>query len=52
MTRARYEQISTANTLYYHCIARCVQRAFLCGEDTFSFPASAISTTANEFRIV
>ncbi|WP_238377522.1 transposase [Oceanospirillum linum] len=36
MTRARYEQISTADTPYYHCIARCVRRAFLCGEDTFS----------------
>lgn len=36
MTRARYEQISAADTPYYHCIARCVRRAFLCGEDTFS----------------
>ncbi len=36
MTRARREQISPADTPYYHCIARCVRRAFLCGEDEFS----------------
>ncbi|MDO6562454.1 transposase, partial [Amphritea sp. 1_MG-2023] len=36
MTHARNEQISTADTPYYHCIARCVRRAFLCGEDAFS----------------
>jgi REP element-mobilizing transposase RayT len=36
MTRARSEQISPTDTPYYHCIARCVRRAFLCGEDAFS----------------
>ncbi len=36
MTRARREQISPSDTPYYHCIARCVRRAFLCGEDQFS----------------
>ena len=36
MTRARQEQISPSDTPYYHCIARCVRRAFLCGEDEFS----------------
>ncbi|MBB1488999.1 transposase [Oceanospirillum sediminis] len=36
MTRARREQISPSDTPYYHCIARCVRRAFLCGEDEFS----------------
>ena len=33
MTRAREQIIDPSVTPYYHCINRCVRRAYLCGED-------------------
>ena len=36
MPTPRKSQIALEAMLYYHCVSRCVRRAFLCGEDRFT----------------
>ena len=36
MTQSRLSQVNVEETPYYHCVTRCVRRAYLCGKDRVS----------------
>lgn len=36
MTQPRSQIVSPSRTRYYHCVSRCVRRAWLCGEDSYT----------------
>ncbi|MEM9071938.1 MAG: hypothetical protein AAGE52_25745 [Myxococcota bacterium] len=36
MPQARSETLNVDTTAYYHCMSRCVRRAFLCGQDPYT----------------
>ena len=36
MPKSRSSQVSLIDTPYYHCVSRCVRRAYLCGTDKYS----------------
>jgi hypothetical protein len=57
MTRPRCALVNLDDTAWYHCVARCVRRAFLCGEDrltgkNFEHRRGWISTRMKELAAI
>jgi hypothetical protein len=52
MPKPRKQQVSVEATPYYHCVSRCVRRAFLCGTDSVTGQSYEHRRTWLEERIL
>jgi len=52
MPKPRSSQISLEATPYYHCISRCVRRAFLCGFDHVSGESCSNKEIAERWHLL